>query len=271
MSGRGGRAAHLRDNLSDRDMEILGDLDALRLLTAQQVRRLHFASGDPATQSRKVRAALQRLDELGVIVRLARRVGGVHSGSEGFVVGLSGWGQAVLDIGQSDGRRHRRVIETKPAFQAHLLAVNDLYVQLVEHHYEGLCELIEFAAEPASWRRFGGIGGQAVTLKPDAFVRFGVQDYELAAFVEQDMATESLPTIGRKLGVYVSYWRTGQEQQATGIFPRVWWLVPTTGRLDAIVRSIRKLPREARALFGVCLTAEAVHYLTQLPTQGGAP
>ncbi len=270
MSGRGGRAAHLRDKLSDRDIEILGDLDDLRLLTGEQVRRLHFATGDPATQARKVRATLKRLDELGVIIRLARRLGGVHSGSDGFVVGLSGWGQAVLDIGTNGARRHRRVIETKPAFQAHLLAINELYVQLVEHHYKGTSDLIEFAAEPTSWRRFGGIGGQAVTLKPDAFIRLGVQDYELAAFIEQDMATESLPTIHRKLGLYVDYWRTGQEQHRHSVFPRVWWLVPTARRLAAIAQTIRRLPHEARALFAVCPTADAVQHLTQLPTQGGA-
>lgn len=267
---RRGHAARLLDKLSERDVRILVDLDRLRLLTGQQLRRLHFPVGDPITQARKVRAALKRLSELGVIVRLSRRVGGIRSGSEGFVVGLSGWGHAVLDLRSDIPRRHRRVIETKLAFQNHVLAVSDLYVRLVEHGRAGESELLEFAAEPACWRRFGGLGGHAVTLKPDAFVRVGVGDYELASFIEQDMATESLYTIGRKLNVYVGYWRTAQEQQTRGVFPRVWWLVPTTARLQAITDSIARLPADARGLFAVCLTTDAVGLLTQLPAEGGA-
>jgi hypothetical protein len=269
VSGRG-HAARLRDKLSERDVAILNDLDELRLLTGKQLRQLHFSSGDPITQARKVRAALKRLSELGVIVRLSRRVGGIRAGSEGFVVGLSGWGHAVLNLDADAPRRHRRVIETKPAFQEHVLAVSDLYVNLTEHSRTGRSDLLEFAGEPGAWRRFGGLGGQAVTLKPDAFVRLGVGDYELANFIEQDMATESLLTIARKLAAYVAYWRSGQEQQRRGVFPRVWWLVPTTARLQAIAHSITRLPHEARALFAVCLTSEAVQSLTQLPAEGGA-
>ncbi|MGH4016826.1 MAG: replication-relaxation family protein [Pseudonocardiaceae bacterium] len=267
---RRGHAARLRDKLSERDLKILRDLAELRLLTGKQLRRLHFPTGDPITQARKARAALKRLSELGVIVRLSRRVGGMRAGSEGFVVGLSGWGYAALDLDAESPRRHRRVIETKPAFQAHVLAVSELYVCLVEHSRSGASDLLEFTGEPGAWRRFGGLGGQAVTLKPDAFVRLGVGEYEISAFIEQDQDTESLPTIARKLAVYVAYWRTANEQQAHGVFPRVWWLVPTTDRLHAIVRGIARLPRDARALFAVSLTTEAVQYLTQLPAEGGA-
>ncbi|WP_158840576.1 replication-relaxation family protein [Saccharothrix deserti] len=270
MSARG-RAARLRERLSERDLAILRDLDRLRLLSGQQLRRLHFAAGDPTTQARKTRATLRRLAELDIIVRLERRVGGVRAGSEGFVIGLSGWGYAVLDLDEDRGRRHRRVVETKPAFQAHLLAISELYVRLVEHVRQSEDELLEFVGEPDAWRRFTGFGGQAITLKPDAFLRLGVEDYELAAFIEQDMATESLPTIGRKLDVYAAYWQSGDEQRAHEVFPKVWWLVPTHGRLEAITRAIRQLPHDARALFAICLTADAVASLTQVPaTEGGA-
>jgi hypothetical protein len=266
---RRGRAVHLLDKLSERDIRILVDLDRLRLLTGQQLRRLYFPLGDPVTQARKTRAVLKRLSEVGVIVRLSRRVGGIRAGSEGSVVGLSGWGQAVLDLSHQRPRRHRRVVETKLAHQAHVLAISQLYLLLVEHARSGHSELLEFTGEPGAWRRFSGLGGQAVTLKPDAFVRLGVGDYELASFIEQDMATESPSTITRKLGVYVAYWRSAQEQRAHGLFPRVWWLVPTTARLQAIAACIRQLPGESRELFAVCLTADAVRSLTQLPPTGG--
>jgi Replication-relaxation len=269
MSGRG-RARRLLERLSEQHIAVLRDLDRLRLLTGKQLSRLHFPDGQVITQTRKMQAVVKRLSELGVIVRLRRRVGGIHAGSDGYVIGLSGWGQAVLDIGNQSPRRHRRVIETQSAFEAHVLAVSELYVRLVELGRVGLVELVEFDAEPAAWRRFGGLGGQTVTLKPDAFVRLGVGEYELSAFIEQDMATESPSTIMRKLGVYVAYWRTGQEQQRHGVFPRVWWLVPTADRLDVIADCIKQLPKEARALFAVCLTTKAAQSLIQLPDEGGA-
>jgi hypothetical protein len=268
MSARG-RAARLLERLSERDLTILRELDRLRLLSGQQLRRLHFPDGDPVTQARKARAAMRRLAELDLVVRLARRVGGMRAGSEGFVIGLSGWGAAVLDLVHDRQRRHRRVIETKPAFAAHVLAVSELYVSLIERARAGRGELLEFSGEPQAWRQFSGSGGQPVTLKPDAFVRLGVGGYELAAFIEQDMATESMPTIARKLGVYVDYWRSGHEQRHHGVFPKVWWLVPTTGRLDAIHRAVWQLPRDARALFAACLSEEGAAQLSRLPSQGG--
>jgi hypothetical protein len=250
---------------------MLGSLRELRLMSGDQFGRLHFAGGQSVTQARKTRFALRRLTELGLVVRLRRRVGGVRSGSQGFVYGLSGLGQSVLDLGQEASRRHRRVVETKPAFACHALAVTELHVGLHERaHTDEQVDLFEFAAEPACWRRFPGIGGQAVTLKPDAYVRLGVGDYEVRAFVEQDLSTESLPTIARKLDVYVAYWRSGTEQHRQGLFPRVWWLTPTLARRDAIARTIQRLPHDTHPLFAVCLSDEAADLLTQPPTEGGA-
>jgi hypothetical protein len=108
-------------------------------------------------------------------------------------------------------------------------------------------------------------------LKPDAYLRLDVDDFEIAAFIEMDLDTESLPTIGRKLGAYVDYWRTSTEQHRHGVFPRVWWLAPDNARLHAIAQTIRRVPHEARALFTVALADEAAALLTQLPTpEGGA-
>jgi Replication-relaxation len=268
MSGRT-RSLHLRERLSSRDLAILTSLQNLRFMTGQQVRRLHFAAGIATTQARKTRAALQRLHELRLIVRLNRRVGGLHAGSEGYVVGLSGWGYAVLDLDNPNPQRHRRVTDTKPAFQDHVLAVSELHVLLVEHDRTTPDDLVEFAAEPAAWRHFTGIGGQRITLKPDAYLRLGIGDVELMAFLEQDMATESLPTIARKLGVYVDYWRSGLEQQLYDVFPFVLWLVPTRKRLGELARAIQRVPNEARHLFKVALHGDAIKLLTQLSAEGG--
>jgi hypothetical protein len=266
---RRSRAWRLRQQLGERDVAILTVLRELRLMTGNQIRRMFFPEGNQVTQARKSRAVLKRLIEQRLVVRLQRRVGGLHAGSEGQVVGLSGLGQAVLDVGIDSVRRHRSVTDTKLAFQDHVLAIAELHVRLLELARTGAAELLDFQAEPSCWRRFSGIGGHGVTLKPDALVRLAVGDYEVVAFIEQDMATESIPTLVRKLGVHIDYWRSGQEQHEHGVHPRVWWLVPDTARLKAVARAIGHVPAEARQLFEVVLTEQAADQLTQLPRVGG--
>jgi hypothetical protein len=267
------RAARLAARLGSRDLAVLATLQEFRLMTGGQLRRLHFPGSNLVTQSRKARGALQRLAELGLIVRLQRRIGGIRAGSDGYIYGLSGLGHAVLDIGRADARRHRSVTGTKPAFQNHVLAVSELAVTLHEQARAGTFTLDELRAEPGCWRWFAGIGGQRRALKPDVFLRLTVEAYEVTAFIEMDMATESLPAVARKCGVYLDYWRSGSEQQRHGVFPRVWWLVPDDDRLHALTRAIQQLPAEARDLFTVARTHNAAVRLTQLPgnaNEGGA-
>lgn len=266
---RHGHARRLAARLSERDMALLRDLREFRLVTGAQLRRLHFAGGQPATQARKARATLNRLTERQLVVRLTRQVGGINAGSDGFVYGLGGWGQAVLDVRDNTTTKHRRVIETKPAFQDHTLAIGELAVELYERASAGHGHIDELRAEPASWRAFAGIGGERRILKPDAFVRVVVDDYELSHFVEIDMATESQATIARQCRAYVAYYRSGQEQRDHGVFPRVWWLVPDTKRLTSVNSVIRHLPSDAHALFSVALVSGAAELLMRLPATGG--
>jgi hypothetical protein len=73
MSGRG-RAVRARARLGDRDLVLLETLQSQRLMTGKQLRRLHLPDGEPITQARKMRRALLRLTELGVVVRLNRQI-----------------------------------------------------------------------------------------------------------------------------------------------------------------------------------------------------
>jgi hypothetical protein len=257
-----GRVARLRDKLGERDLAVLESLAKLRLLTGAQVQRLHAADGSPVTQARRARALLHRLSDLNLVVRLGRRVGGVRAGSSGYVYGLSGYGQAVLDTAGTLGGRRRRVWETKPDFQDHVLSVADTYIGLVEAERAGSLELLDFQAEPPCWRRFAGPHGQIITLKPDAFVRLGVGDVEHSAFVEVDMGTESGPSIARKCGVYASYYNTGIEQAAHDVFPRVLWLANGDTSARRITKVLTSLPRDAQHLFHVTFLADAVSVLT---------
>jgi hypothetical protein len=254
--------------LGERDMAVLRSLYRLRLLRTDQVQRLHLVDGSPATQARRTRALLQRLERLGLITRFARSVGGVHAGSSSYVMGLTGLGHAVLDVAGLYGARRRTAWETKPYFQDHVLAVAELYVQLVEASRIGTAELLAFDGEPAAWRHFAAAGGAAIALKPDAFVRVGIGDLERSAFIEMDMATERTPTLTRKCQAFVAYWRTGIEQQASGVFPLVLWLVPDEKRIQKLTEVITRMTHETHQLFHVALHGDGAALLTAPAGEG---
>jgi hypothetical protein len=254
--------AGLDQRLGERDREVLLALAKLRLLTGAQLQRLCVADGSPVTRGRRTRALLQRLADLKLVVRLGRRIGGERAGSSGYVYGLSGNGQAALAVTGPMGGRRRRVWEVKPSFMDHLLAVADVYVGLVEADRCGSAELMAFEAEPPCWRRFPGGSGETVVLKPDSFVRLGLGEMERSAFVEVDLGTESAPTIARKCGVFVAYWRSGIEQQRHGVFPSVLWLANSERGANRIAEAIGRLPHDVQHLFELALLGDAVATLT---------
>jgi hypothetical protein len=205
---------------------------------------------------------LQHLHDLRLVVRLPRIIGGIRAGSSAHIYGLSGLGQAVLDIPGTYGRRRRSVWETKPYFEDHVLAVSELYVRVVEACRESASDLLAFDAEPACWRRFTGAGGEPITLKPDAYVSVGIGDIERSAFVEVDLSTESPTTLHRKCQTFVAYWRAGLEQQRHGVFPAVLWLVPDQNRQQRLLEVIRHLSHDVHHLFYVALLGDGSQLLT---------
>jgi hypothetical protein len=262
---RGGRPARAlgQGDLSDRDGAVLGDLARVRLLTGRHIQRLHVGEGSSLTQARRTRSLLQRLNDMEVVHRLERRIGGLRAGSSGFIYGLAPRGQRIVSgHGPAGGKRLRRPWESSRWFVEHVLAVSELFVALQETACGGAIELLTFEAEPASWRRWHGPSGERLIVKPDAFVVIGRADYEYASFVEVDRSTESLSVIRRKALVYIAYWRAGNEQRAIGIFPLVVWLVPNERRKSAIVEVLSALDPETWQLFRVGLFGKAVPLLS---------
>lgn len=246
-----GQIERLRRRLSERDVLLLGALHRVRILSLRQIQRLLVVDGSPAARTRRTQLWMTRLIKLGVVVRFSRTIGGIRAGSSGYIYGLSALGQALLDVSGPAGGKRRRVWDTKPYFQDHMLTTAELYVQLVEQHREGAADLLAFDAEPSAWRHFTGPGGELVVVKPDAYVRLGTAAVERSAFVEVDMTTEGLPTVHKKNARYVDYWRSGVEQQLRGVFPKVIWLVQTEQRQERIAGVIQKLATDAQALFEV--------------------
>lgn len=261
------RVAQLQELLAPRDLAVVETLDNVRLAAATQLERLHFTDGTELANARQCRRALARLTSLRVLSRLHRPIGGVRAGSAGYVYTLDVAGQRLASAsGPAGGIRIRRPWTPSTPFVRHTLAVTELYVRLREAESAEPLEVLDFWAEPLCWRRFTGIGGARVVLKPDAFVRLGVGQYEQASFVEVDRATQSGPTIARKLTVYRRYWQTGREQERFGVFPKVVFLVPSEARKEALVEVCAAQPSEAWPLFQVARFEGALAAMT-----GGAP
>lgn len=248
------RVARLERGLSERDRAIIETLDTVRVATTSQLDQLHFSSESELASARQTRKTLRRLTDARVLTQLDRRIGGGKRGSTQAVYALDAAGQRLAsEAGPAGGTRLRRPWTPGSAFLAHHLAVTELFVRLHTRAREGLLELLAFEAEPLSWRRFAGLGGARQVLKPDAFVRVGLGDYEDAYFVEVDRATASLTAVARKCDTYRAYWRSGREQARFGVFPQVLWLVPDQKRKTALAEVIARQREEVREVFAVAV------------------
>ncbi len=247
-------SASSRRGLSDRDLAVLRLLSSFRLMSGDHLRRLLFAEGSTLTRSRRARSVLKRLTDSGYIGRLDRQIGGVHAGSQGFVYRLTTKGHSFL--ARADGGLRRRASgEPGQRFVAHVLAVSEQYVRLVEQSPSAGATIVAFDAEPHCWRSYPAAHGGTSTIRPDGFCRTVKGDYEYAYFLELDLSTESLSTISAKGRSYVELWRSGVEQQRLGFFPQILWIVPDERRRHGIDKALRRLPADTKALFAVA-TAE---------------
>lgn len=260
---RAGRRAllALRAQLSERDMNVLRSVADLRFLTARQLEQLHFADhSTPLTAARTCRRVLERLTDQRLLHRLERRIGGLRAGSAAFVYGLGPIGDRVL---HPDAERRRRWREPSATFLSHTLAVTDVVVTLAAAARTGRLALLTYQSEPHCWRTVDqGIAG-AATLRPDLFVAFDLGEFEYRWFIEVDQATESLPAIVQKCRLYQDYWRTGGEQAAHGVFPKILWVAPHERRAQQLSRAIADTRSLQQELFAVTTKDAVVARLTE--------
>lgn len=258
MSGRYLTTAALRtiqSELTERDLVVLKYVSELRFVTGAQLTRLCFSGSD----DRAARRTLLRLTRLDTLERLPRSVGGIHSGSAGFVyrLGVAGQRLAILRGWQPE-RRTRRWLVPGTLFVVHTLQVAELHTQLIEAERAGHVELLERTSEPVCWRHIAQLGAEQPTLKPDSFVRLGSGPYEDSYFIEVDRGTEGSRTVDRQLRAYVSYYETGAEQTKHGVFPLVLWLTTTGERVAVIESCVRHLGHDYRELFRVARLTDAL-------------
>jgi len=246
--------------ISDRERAVVATLRQLRIATAVQLERLHFAD----VGARERRRVLARLVERRYLARLARRIGGVRAGSAGATFALGTLGQRLTDgTGPARGYRIERPWTPGLAFLDHALAVTDVVVQLVEAERRGRLRVAAYHAEPGAWRRFLGLHGAPETLKPDLWLHVRIDGCDDFWFVEVDRGTESPRALARKCEQYRRYWTSGQEQHRTGVMPRVLFTVPDAARHGVVVDTFSRQSAESWPLFAVCLATDLVERIAQ--------
>ena len=262
------RLVALADGMTLRDRQIVETVACLALVSGGQLSDLFFSSfSHPVTRTRVARRVLARLVAQRALDRLERRRGGAGGGSSAWVYALGPAGRRLIAYWAGEGLpRSRGAHEPGAIWTAHTLAVGDLYVAL---RAAGRAELLGFDTEPVCWRRFTRLGGATGLLKPDAFVRLGVGEFEDSFFIEVDLGTEHRGQLTRQHHAYGEYFRSGVEQAETGVFPGVLWIVPDERRLALLTDIHHGLPEPIRRLFTATTSERALTVLCDLATEAG--
>jgi hypothetical protein len=250
-------AVALMPSLSKRDWAIIHNINALSIMTGGQLERLLFPLLTSSRSRSVVRwRTLKRLVDARVLH--AFPLPGRRAGSAERCYELDSAGQKLMQISANlagDGHLHKSD-QPGERFVLHTLATSELYVALVERSAPSGVLVERYLVERATtWPM-----AHNTWLRPDALcvLRHGsIRDYW---WVETDRATESLPTIRRKLRTYLAFVESGQLGPDS-IVPRVLFTCPTEARCAAIRREIRTLPEPASVMFGVVVDSMAPELL----------
>jgi hypothetical protein len=237
--------------LCKRDKEVLQSLKICEYMKTNQIKRLHFSGSTPTVTTR----TLNRVYKLGLVKPLERRIGGVRAGSSSYVWALTMAGVELLHLNnhESPAKSRKRVYEPSYIFLNHTLAISELYSRL---YTTTATNLMKSEFEPHCWRVYSSHFGVNATLKPDLYAVTATSGFEDYWFFEVDLDTEAPTRIIRKCESYVRYFRTGQEQKRSGVFPRVAWVVPDDKRKITLKKHIDENLSDYADLFAVIVFEE---------------
>ncbi len=249
--------------LGERDRQLLDAIQKYRYLMTGQVQRLLFT--DAANSSAGLRAAsrnLRKLNGLGLINSLSRRIGGVRAGSSSLVWYLTHAGERLLRLYDGMAFPTRRHFEPSPYFLAHTLAIAETAIRLIEicRKYEPQLSVIQL--EPECWRAYSN-AGVSCSLKPDLHAATTTAEYEDRYFIEVDLDTESPAKVIEKCQKYHAYYRSGLEQEESGMFPLTVWIVPSVARKERLIRYLKEAFDKQAKLFAVITDEELEHLILE--------
>lgn len=248
--------------LTARDHAVLQTIRKYRFLTSTQVGNLFFTDCTTKTsRSRNQNLLLKRLGDYGLIRPLKRRMGGCGGGSTLQVWHITEAGQRLLTLNEPDSIKRKRIVEPRPLFLEHTLAITECAVQMTSLcRYSADLNLVAIDTEPTCWRRFTD-SGKAVYLKPDLFAITIYQKYEDRWLIEIDLGSESMRQVVDKCNTYLHYYYSGIEQKETGMFPLVMWIVRDIARKERIREYIRDSIKAQPKMFLVITPGELENVL----------
>ena len=247
--------------LSANDRETLQALKRLKFLKTDQLRRMFFSNGHTTIQASKTSTLkrLRRLKKLGLINHLDRRYNLGNYGSQAYMWYLTEAGSRLLDLGTDIDSKRKRVSESSPTFIRHTIAVAECYLQFIEIcRAEANLSIRCLDTEPDCWRAYRK-NGQDISLRPDLYTETLCGEYRDRWFVEIDLDTESIPIVIRKCSRYLQYYTTNLEQTATGKFPVVMWIVPSSRRKENIITAIKETFKDRYVHMFLVITPEELH------------
>jgi hypothetical protein len=244
----------VQDRLSERDWLVIKTIATVRLATGRQLDQLCFSNLTGRSQAVVRGRVVHRLVRWRVLRGLDRPVGGARGGSAELIVTLDTIGIALAEhLDLAAGRNIRSYSAPGERFVRHTLATTQLLADLqLATATPGQIET--FDIEPTCWWP-DGIGG---LLKPDAYVALILDRSRDHWWVETDRATESLPTLSRKLRRYVDFANRGQLGPGQ-VVPRVLVSVISDRRLAAVRTMCAGLPEPADQQLLVVRDRDAAH------------
>ncbi|MCW1077354.1 replication-relaxation family protein [Streptococcus anginosus] len=226
--------------MTNQQWEVLHFLADARMATSSQIAHLIFANF--STQRARIRRAnliTKQLKEAGLIYHQPRKIGGWTKGSASYIWSLTYKGfKKLKEQDESISLRFRNKVDFSRNHIEHTLAITEIFVELKELERLGKIQIEEFCFEPKSWRYYSDIGGSSLILKPDAFAKITVGEYEDFFFFELDRSSESPTRIVNTCKKYIHYYNTGIEQRINEVFPFVLWIVPDERRKQNITNVI---------------------------------
>ena len=99
------------------------------------------------------------------------------------------------------------------------------------------------------------------TLKPNAFAKLTVGNFEDAYFLETDNTTEHIGRVIAKYKQNIAYFNTGIEQRKNKVFPLVVWIVLDEKRKMPILNRIKEELNAHWVLFEVVILDEFPEFI----------
>ncbi len=250
-------------SLGNRDKEILHSIQRHRYLMTGQVQRLLFTDAtNPSAGLRAASRSLKKLKSLGLADSLSRRIGGVRAGSGSLIWYLTHAGERLLRLNRHAAHPIRRFFEPSPYYLAHTLAVAETSIRITEICNTAKLEVSALQPEPECWRVYSN-AGVSLSLKPDLYAATTTVEYEDRYFIEVDLDTESPAKVVEKCQKYHAYYRSGLEQEESGMFPLTVWLVPSIARKEKLFRHLREAFDKQAKLFAVITCEELEHLILE--------